>query len=86
MNDQIQKLVALGASAAVNCRPCLEHHLGEARRLESREEDISAAIEVGLQVNQGAARQTRNFVESLLGEVASPVSAASAGASGPGCC
>ncbi|MBA3744558.1 carboxymuconolactone decarboxylase family protein [Sporichthya sp.] len=67
MNAHEQKLVALGASAAANCRPCLEHHLGAARAAEVSEADIAEAIEIGLGVNEGAGRQTRAFVGDLLG-------------------
>lgn len=86
MNEDTIKLVALGASAAVNCRPCLEHHMTEARRLGLTEEDIAAAIEVGMGVNQGAARQTQQFVKSLLGQGEAAVLTAPAGQGGGRCC
>ncbi len=82
MDDQTGILVALGASAAANCRPCLEHHLGRARVASVLEDDIAAAIEIGLGVNEGAARKTRDFISGdLLGR-----DPAMSGASGSGCC
>jgi AhpD family alkylhydroperoxidase len=81
MDDYARKLIALGASAAANCRPCLEHHLGQARGAGVTTGDVAEAIEIGLAVNEGAARQTRAFVEgTLLGE---PVAAAGSTSS---CC
>jgi AhpD family alkylhydroperoxidase len=72
MDDYTRKLIALGASAAANCRPCLEHHLGQARSAAVTAEDIAAAIDIGLAVNEGAARQTRAFVDTtLLGDAVS---------------
>ena len=71
MDDHTRKLIALGASAAANCRPCLEHHLGQARAVGVTPDDIAEAIDIGLAVNEGAARQTRAFVDGpLLGEPA----------------
>lgn len=66
MNEHQTKLVALGASAAANCRPCLNHHLDEARAQDVSEADIAEAIDVGMAVNEGAARQTKAFIDTLL--------------------
>ncbi|HTK61304.1 MAG TPA: carboxymuconolactone decarboxylase family protein [Pseudonocardia sp.] len=78
MDAQIRTLIALGASAAANCRPCLEHHLGEARRAGLADDQIAEAIEIGIQVNEGAARQTQTFVRTLLqGELPRAASARS---------
>ncbi len=79
MNERIKELVAMGASAAVNCHPCMEHHLALCRKHGATPEDIAAALEVGLMVNRGAHAKTRALVASLgLGGDA----AATAG----GCC
>lgn len=81
MNEHEKKLVALGASAAANCRPCLEHHLGEARAQGVSEVDIAEAIDVGMAVNEGAARQTKAFIDTLLER-----EAVSVGPRKTGCC
>lgn len=80
MEDRLRSLIAVGASAAANCRPCLEHHVGQARRHGAADDELTEAMDIGLQVNQGAARQTRAFVDGLLGQ---PVAAATGGSS---CC
>jgi AhpD family alkylhydroperoxidase len=67
MDDRTKELIALGASAAVNCHPCLKHHLELADELDISRDEVRAAIEVGTMVNRGAARQTRSFVDELLG-------------------
>ena len=41
-------------------------------------------MNIGLQVNQGAARQTRAFADSLLGAEATPAPAGAG--TGPKCC
>lgn len=82
MNDHTKALIAVGASVAANCRPCLEHHTERARQAGASEDDIAAAAAIGLGVNEGAARQTREFVSTTLGE-RDPVGA---GAAKAGCC
>lgn len=81
MNEHEKKLVALGASAAANCRPCLDHHLGESRAAGVSEADIAEAIDVGMAVNEGAARQTKAFIDTLLKR-----EAVSFGPGKTGCC
>jgi AhpD family alkylhydroperoxidase len=66
VDDIVRGLIALGASASANCRPCLEHHLGRARDAGASEQDIAAAVEIGMQVNEGAARQTQAFITTLF--------------------
>ncbi|MDR3438410.1 carboxymuconolactone decarboxylase family protein [Telmatospirillum sp.] len=67
MDDQMKELIAIGASAAVNCHPCLQHHLAECGRLGIDRADVKAAVDVGMMVNRGAAAKTRDVVQSLLG-------------------
>ncbi len=66
MDERTKELVAMGAGAAVNCRPCMEFHLEQSRQAGASEEDIRQAVDVGLQVNRGAAAKTRDYVASLL--------------------
>jgi AhpD family alkylhydroperoxidase len=66
MDERTKELIAIGASAAVNCHPCLEYHLAECRRVGLEGEEIRAATEVGMAVNRGAAAKTRAKVDSLL--------------------
>jgi len=67
MDEHMKELIALGASAAVNCHPCLEHHLAECDRVGVGREEAKAAVEVGMMVNRGAAAKTRSKVQALLG-------------------
>jgi AhpD family alkylhydroperoxidase len=78
VNEQLSALVALGASAAANCRPCLDHHLARARAAENTDTDIADAIRIGLGVSEGARRKTIEYVDQLL--TREPVGAAG------GCC
>jgi AhpD family alkylhydroperoxidase len=67
MDERFKELIAIGASAAVNCQPCLRHHLGECDRLGIGRDEAAAAAEVGMMVNRGAASRTRSHVRELLG-------------------
>ena len=83
MDERVKELVAIGASAAVNCHPCLEHHLAECDRLSIDRQEVNAAVEVGMMVNRGAAAKTKNRVQTLLG--AQEVSKGGCVDSGCGC-
>ncbi len=73
MDEETKELVAIGASVAANCYPCMKHHLakcdelGVARAEVRAAADVRAAAEVGKMVNRGAASNTRKFVAELLG-------------------
>ncbi len=67
MDDQTKELVAIGASVAANCYPCMKHHLAKCEDLGVAGAEIRAAAEVGMMVNRGAAGNTRKFVAELLG-------------------
>lgn len=62
------ELIALGASVAANCRPCLEYHSKKALEAGITELEIKDAIEVGRTVRNGAASKMDEFVTSLSGE------------------
>ncbi len=70
MDEQTKELVAIGASAAANCYPCMKHHLAKCEDLGVAGAEIRAAAEVGMMVNRGAASNTRKFVAEMLGAAA----------------
>jgi AhpD family alkylhydroperoxidase len=67
MDERTKELVAIGASAAVNCHPCMDYHLAECDRVGLDRDDVKAAIEVGMAVARGAAAKTRAKAEALVG-------------------
>lgn len=70
MNEQMKELVAIGASAAANCHPCIDHHLAKCDELGIDREEVAAAAKVGLMVNRGAENAIRKKVGELLGKIA----------------
>ena len=70
MNEQTKELVAMGASAAANCHPCMDYHLTKCDELGIDREEVAAAVKVGLMVNRGAENAIRKKTRELLGEAA----------------
>lgn len=66
MDEWMKELVAVGASVSAHCQPCLAWHLGRARELGVAEQDILAAIEVGLMVERGAGNAMRKYAAELV--------------------
>ncbi len=67
MDERMKELVAMGASAAANCHPCLDYHLAQCDKLEIDREEVAAAVAVGLMVNHGAEKAIRKKTRELLG-------------------
>lgn len=66
MNEQIKELIAVGASVAAHCQPCLKYHYAKARELGIEVTDINAAIDVGHQVSRGAVQAMHDYRETLI--------------------
>ena len=73
-------LIAVGASIAANCQPCLEHNVDTALKCEADGQEIADAIEVGKRVRQGAAAKMDSFAIGL-----NHAAASTAVAMGHGC-
>lgn len=60
------ELVAIGASVAGHCQPCLAYHVTKAKELGIADELIRAAISVGQMVEKGAMSAMREFVKGVV--------------------
>jgi len=69
MDDQVKELIAIGASVACNCHPCITFHTVRARKINIKSELIQQAIEVGRMVRKGAAGQMDELLENLSKEL-----------------
>ncbi len=72
IDDRTKELIAIGASVTANCQPCLEYHVGEAKKLEIGEEDIQEAVETGQMVKKGAMRKYNEFMSAFFAEKMNP--------------
>jgi len=63
MDERKKELIAIGASVACNCHPCVKFHIGRAKELNIEPELIKQAINVGKMVRNGAATQMDELME-----------------------
>ena len=70
LDIQTKWLIAVGASVAANCLPCLEHTAGEAMRAGADAIAIAEAIEVAKTVRHGAASKMDELAAKLNGSTA----------------
>lgn len=66
MNENTKELVAIGASLAAHCQPCLKFHVDKARKLGIEEDEINEAIAVGRMIRKGAMSAMDRFAESVV--------------------
>ena len=83
------ELVAIGASVAGHCQPCLVYHLAKARELGVADALIQEAITVGRMVERGAMSAMREFAKGAVGASTQSAPACCGGApsqGGKNCC
>lgn len=66
MDTQIKELIAIGASVACNCHPCVKFHTEKAQKMNIEPELIKQAVEVGKMVRKGAASQMDELLEKEI--------------------
>lgn len=72
MINTTKELIAIGASVACNCHPCVNFHTDKARKMGIDENDIHMAVEVGKMVRTGAAGQMDELLDHLSNESEEP--------------
>jgi len=68
LDAKTKELIAIGASVACNCHPCVKYHIGKAQELNIESELIKQAINVGKMVRNGAATQMDELLEDISKE------------------
>lgn len=76
LDERTRKLIAVGASVACNCHPCLEYHLGQAQTMGIESDLLKEAIEAGKAVRAGAASSMDRLASKLTGRKGTPLQAA----------
>jgi len=66
LDERTRELIAVGASIAGNCLPCLRYHFGEALRLGCDVESIREAVELGRTVKERPIHDVYRLAEDLL--------------------
>ena len=65
MDKQTKELIAIGASVACNCHPCVAFHTEKAGKLAIDPALIREAMAVGQMVRKGAAGQMDELLDKL---------------------
>lgn len=65
LDNRIGELIAVGASVAANCQPCLQYHVRKALESGANEQEIADAIEISRMVRKGAASNMDKFTASM---------------------
>jgi len=81
LTDRERELVAIGASIASNCVPCIEHHVPEARKAGLGDGQIEEALRIADMVRRVPARKVLQAARAILEET----SGGPAATSGRGC-
>jgi len=63
LDAKMKELIAIGASVACNCHPCIKFHTGKANEMNVESELTKQAVEVGKMVRNGAANQMDELLE-----------------------
>ncbi len=71
LDGRTAALIAIGASIAANCQPCLEYHVRAAREAGADDQDLAEAAEVGKLVRRGAAAKLDQITARFRGSAAS---------------
>jgi 4-carboxymuconolactone decarboxylase len=85
LTPQQRELVAIGASLASNCIPCIQFHVRQARETGLTDEVIRDAVEVADAVRQVPARKVRESASAALGRDSGDAPK-SKGTAGAPCC
>ena len=65
LDERMMRLIAVGASIAANCQPCLQTNTAKALESGANEGEIAEAIWVGTMVRRGAASKMDEYAASL---------------------
>jgi AhpD family alkylhydroperoxidase len=72
LDNRIKALIAVGASVAANCQPCLQTTVAMAHESGANEQEIAVAIAVGKNIRRGAASKMDKFASDLNRSVPAP--------------
>ena len=65
LDDRMGELIAVGASVAANCHPCVKYHAAKAKETGATEQEVTDAVAVGKMVRKGAAAKMDQLVASI---------------------
>lgn len=66
LDRKTKELVAVGASIAANCLPCLEYHFKQCIELSIPIVDIKEAIDMAKRVKEAPTKKVEELLNSLM--------------------
>jgi AhpD family alkylhydroperoxidase len=66
LDEQTKELIAIGASIAAHCQPCLTYHLAKAKELGIDGQLVRAAMDIGHMIEKGAMSAMQAFAKSAF--------------------
>ena len=64
--ENIKEMIAVGISAAINCRPCLDYHIPAALKAGVSEKEISDAVSLARMIVRNASSFTQQYAEKII--------------------
>ena len=62
----VKELIAVGISAAVNCKPCMDYHVAEALKLGVSEKEITDAVSLAERIVKNASSFTQQYAGKII--------------------
>ena len=65
LDGRLARLMAVAASVAANCQPCLATNIKKALECQADHQEVAEAIAVGRMVREGAASRMDRFIAGM---------------------
>ncbi len=65
LDGRIVRLIAVGASVAANCQPCLQTNAKKAAEAGAGSREIAEAVAIGRMVREGSASKMDRFISTM---------------------
>lgn len=66
LDEQTKELIAIGASIAAHCQPCLTYHLAKAKELALDAQLVRTAMDIGHMIEKGSMSAMQAFAKSAF--------------------
>ena len=65
MPENIKEMIAVGISAAINCRPCMDYHIPAALKAGVSEKELSEVISLAQMIVKNASSFTEKYAQKV---------------------
>ena len=68
LDPKTTELIAIGVSVAINCGPCLDYHVPEAKKAGATVSEMKDAVGIARMVRKAVAGKMDQYTDEKLGE------------------